>query len=227
MKHFLKSVVSYESRQALRFDVQRLRVRVGNFWRRNLAASTDRLHLGCGRRRVEGWLNVDVSGSDLNVDLSCPLPWRDQQFSVVVSQHVIEHLELHRELLPLLREIRRVCKPRAKVWLSTPDLAQVCRSYHASGGADLLADRLVRQPGWSQVMSGLPASQMINHLFHQMGQHKNLLDYDLLNWALTQAGFINCRRVNEQLFLENCPEFPVRQDDWQSLYVQAELGPVA
>src|SRR5687768_16380409 len=102
MKQFLRSVVSYESRQALRFDVQRLRVRLSNILKKDLSSPIDRLHLGCGRRRVEGWLNVDLSGSDLDIDLASKLPWRDQQFSVVVSQQVIEHLELHRELIPLL-----------------------------------------------------------------------------------------------------------------------------
>lgn len=221
MKQWLKSVVSYESRQALRFDAQRLRVRLSNILRKDLLSSTDRLHLGCGRRHVEGWLNVDLSGSDLDIDLACRLPWRDQQFSVVVSQQVIEHLELHRELMPLLREIRRVCRPGAEIWLSTPDLARVCSSYHRSGGADLLADRQTRHPGWTKVMADVPASHMINHLFHQMGQHKNLLDFDLLEWALTRTGFAQCERVDEPRFLERFPGFPMRNDDWHSLYVRA------
>lgn len=221
MKQLVKSIVSYESRQALRFDARRLGVRVRQLFRRPVASGSDRLHFGCGSRRVAGWLNVDLRGSDLDVDLTCPLPWRDAQFSAVVGQHVIEHLELQRELLPLLRELRRVCRPGAEVWLSTPDLEVVCRSYLRSGGADLLADRVTRYPDWARVMGDVPPSHMVNHLFHQFGQHKNLLDYDLLAWALGRAGFVECERVNETRLRERFPEFPLRNDDWQSLYIRA------
>ena len=222
MKQLIKSIVSHESRQALKFDVVRLRTRLRHGLKRSVRADLNRLHFGCGTRRVDGWLNVDLMNSDLDVDLSQRLPWQSGQFNAVVSQHVIEHLELHRELLPLLREVRRVCRPGAEIWLSTPDLAVICRSYETSKGADLLADRVTRYPDWAGVMKGVPPSHMVNHLFHQMGQHKNLLDFDLLAWALDQAGFVKSERVNEQKLRDRFPEFPIRNDDWQSLYVRAE-----
>lgn len=222
MKQLLKSLVSHESRQALKFDVVRLRTRIRHGFKRSVPSDHNRLHFGCGTRRVDGWLNVDLMNSDLDVDLSQRLPWQSGQFNAVVSQHVIEHLELHRELLPLLREVRRVCQPGAEIWLSTPDLAVICRSYETSKGADLLVDRVTRYPDWAGVMKGVPPSHMVNHLFHQMGQHKNLLDFDLLAWVLDQAGFVKCQRVNEQMLRDRFPEFPIRNDDWQSLYVRAE-----
>lgn len=222
MKELIKSIMSHESRQALKFDAVRLRARLRSGFKRPARIVHDRLHFGCGSRKVDGWLNVDLVNSDQDVDLSQNLPWPSGQFQAVVSQHVIEHLELHRELLPLLREIRRVCSPGAEVWLSTPDLAVICRSYETSKGADLLKDRVTRYPDWAKVMHDVPASHMVNHLFHQMGQHKNLLDFELLAWALDRAGFVNCERVNEQKLRDRFPEFPVRNDDWQSLYVRAE-----
>lgn len=227
MKQLLKSLVSHETRQALRFDAMRWRARIRGTFRGNPLSASERLHFGCGSRRINGWLNVDIRGSDFDVDLSAKLPWAHGQFNAVVSQHVIEHLELCRELLPLLREVRRVCRPGAEIWLSTPDLAVVCQSYQASKGADLLADRLTRYPDWAKTMAGLPASQMVNHLFHQQGQHKNLLDFDLLKWALDQAGFVECARVNESALRQRFPEFPLRNDDWQSLYVRAKAPDVS
>jgi predicted SAM-dependent methyltransferase len=227
MKAMLRSLVSYESRQALRFDTLRLRTRMRRAFRSASTAPGERLHFGCGARRVPGWLNADLTGSDWDVDLTRPLPWADGQFSTVVSQHVVEHLELRRELLPLLREVRRVCRPGAELWVSTPDLEVVCRSYLDNRGQSLIDDRLRRHPGWAKQFADVPPQQVVNHLFHQMGQHKNLFDFELLAWALDQAGFRPCERVREADLLARFPEFPRRNDDFQTLYVRARAVPPA
>lgn len=125
MKGLFNSLLSHESRYWLRFDLVRLRTRLRYKFKHSRPPDRNKLHFGCGTRRVDGRLNVDLMNSDLDVDLSRRLPWPCGQLNAVVSQHVIEHLELHRELLPLLREVRRVCQPGAEIWLSTPDLAVV------------------------------------------------------------------------------------------------------
>jgi predicted SAM-dependent methyltransferase len=223
MKKFLKSIISLETRNAIRFDFLRLRVALRNCGRSRLVAAHPRLHLGCGRRRIPEWVNVDIKDSDFDLDLSRPLPWANQQFDAILSQHVIEHLELKRELLPLLREICRIARPGAELWVSTPDLAVVCRSYLEDRGRSLIVDRLGRHPGWSVQFSDVPSQQVINYLFHQMGQHKNLFDFELLSWALQRSGFIDCERVGEADLLARFPEFPRRGDDFQSVYVRARV----
>src|SRR5207237_6970090 len=110
MRRFLKSMLSLEARNALRFDLSRLRVGIRNWRSSQLVPPHPRLHLGCGARRIGGWLNVDIQCSDFDVDLSRPLPWRTAQFDAIVSQHVVEHLDLKRELLPLLQELRRIAR---------------------------------------------------------------------------------------------------------------------
>src|SRR4029077_4956809 len=106
---------------AMKFDLLRLRARRKS--RAPAIAGLRRLHLGCGQRLVPGWVNADVTDSDADVDLaSGQLPWPDSSFETVVSQHVIEHMELQGELIPLLREIGRVLEPGGEVWLSCPDL---------------------------------------------------------------------------------------------------------
>ncbi len=60
MKQLLKSLVSHESRQALKFDVVRLRTRIRQGFKRYVPADHNRLHIGCGTPRVKGWLNVDL-----------------------------------------------------------------------------------------------------------------------------------------------------------------------
>ena len=61
-----------------------------------------KLHLGCGERVIKNFLNVDLQNSEINIDLTYrKLPFQNNSFEVIVSQHVIEHLDLHLELEPL------------------------------------------------------------------------------------------------------------------------------
>jgi predicted SAM-dependent methyltransferase len=201
------------------FDLIRLRARLRHPFRRRPAPASSRLHVGCGSRRVPGWLNVDVAGSEYDIDLGAGrLPWAPDSFDAIVSQHVIEHLELFSELLPLLREFRRVLEPGGSVWLSCPDMDKVCRAYVDGNLEEFLADRRSRD---DYSLQGAPASQLVNDLFHQYGEHKNLFDFTLLKWALEKAGFVSVRRVVEEDLRAAFPGFPERSDDFQTLYVTA------
>ena len=200
-------------------DLLRLKAR----WRMRLKttpATSARLHLGCGRRRVDGWLNVDLRGSDFDVDLACGrLPWKDESFEVVVSQHVIDELEIERELVPLLKELNRILKPGGELWLSTQDMEKICRSYLQDGGAALIADVKTRIPAFD--MKGFPDSHFMNEIFYDSGRNMNEFDLPLLTHVLGMAGFDRCRRVNERDLLERFPGFPPRRDDDPSLYICA------
>lgn len=228
MRSFFKSlsprrVLSSRTRQALRIDYRRLFARLRHH-RRRWPAVSDRLHLGCGQRLVPGWLNADLRKSDFDVDLSCGwLPWDDRVFSVVVCQQVIEHLDLFHELLPLLHELLRVCQPGAEIWFACPDMQKVCNAYAEDHGKGLLADRMVRWQTFT--LHGAPTQHIINVLFHQSGEHKNLYDLDILDWAVRSVGFESCTRSNESELLSRFPDFPVRGDDVHSLYIRVHVPP--
>lgn len=69
-----------------------------------------KINLGCGDRKREGYLNVDICGNpDLKVDLSSfPWPFEDSSIDEVLSEHFLEHCcdyertvcEIHRILKP-------------------------------------------------------------------------------------------------------------------------------
>ena len=204
----------------IEFDLKRARARWKRYGARELQPAFPKLHLGSGPRRVPGWLNVDIAKSNCDVDLcSGSLPWRSSSFEVVVSQHFIEHVELEEELIPLLRELGRVLRPGGEIWLSCPDIEKLCRSYIDFRMTDLLEDRAKRWLAFS--LGEVPTVHLINHLFHQDGEHKNLFDFELLEWTLKQAGFVNIENVTEADLLARFPEFPRRDDDLQTLYVKA------
>lgn len=182
------------------------------------------LHFGCGDRWVPGWLNVDVVGSQWDVDLAGGhLPWPSGAFDVMVGQHVVEHLDMTEELLPLLRELQRVARADGVLWLSFPDLEKVCDGYVTDRGRALYED--LRRRHADVELGSVPVQAVINHLFHQRGQHKNLFDRELIGWLLDEAGFASCDVLDEQALLRDHPEFPARGDDALSLYVRARVSP--
>ena len=78
-----------------------------------------KLHLGCGKRVIKNFLNVDLQNSDINIHLTNRKPpFQNNSFEVILSQHVIEHLDLHLELEPLFKELNRVLKDEGFLYLS-------------------------------------------------------------------------------------------------------------
>ena len=223
MKSFLKSKLSvrtFQNLKAVYFDCKRLQTRI--FQAKKISTPEfSKLHLGCGIRKVNGWLNVDVVNSDCNLDLAhAKLPWKENSFDFVVSQHFIEHLLLEDELFPLLKETYRVMNPGAEIWLTTPDMEKICTAYLEKKLDLLIADRKTRMKDWD--LKGFPPQQMLNDFFQQEGEHKNLFDFDLLKFVLGKNNFREVKRVSEKDFLNRFPEFPSRNDEAHAMYVVAK-----
>jgi len=84
-----------------------------------------RLNLGCGNRKMDGWLNVDkepAAKPDQVVDLEAlPWPWPDDSADAVMLRHVLEHLGAETDLyLGIIRELYRVCRHEAEVTVTVP-----------------------------------------------------------------------------------------------------------
>jgi len=176
------------------------------------------MHLGSGSIYIPAWVNVDVAGADVNVDLvSRPLPFPDNSFDVAVSQHLIEHLDMEGDAVYVMREVFRVLKPSGELWISTPDMAKICSHYLRDGAHDLFAYVQGRDP--LSMPKDVPERFVVNTLFFQRGYHRNLFDFELLSWLLEQAGFTDVRRVTEADLLKRFPSFPPRNDEMEVLSV--------
>jgi predicted SAM-dependent methyltransferase len=221
MKAWLKAHLSIRQFELLRmtsYEVKRWRCRIRA--PKKYSTQLEKLHLGCGDRHVPGWLNVDLVGSDVNLDIARGrLPFADDQFSEIVSQHVVEHLTIDDELIPLLKECHRTLKRDGELWISTPDMEKLARSYLEYQNADMIKDRQTRKPKWN--LGDMPPQQFMNDMFHQQSEHRNLFDFGLLMWILQQAGFSKIDRTDEKALLSKFPEFPPRHDDYQSIYMRA------
>jgi len=221
MKKWLKerlSIRQFELLRILSYEIKRWRCRIRA--PKKYSTPLEKLHLGCGDRHVSGWLNVDLVDSDVNLDIARgKLPFLNDQFSVIVSQHVVEHLTIEDELIPLLKECYRTMKQNGELWISTPDMEKVARSYIEHQNVDMIKDRQTRKPDWN--LKDMPPQQFMNDMFHQQSEHRNLFDFGLLTWTLHQAGFTIIERTDEKTLLTRFPEFPARHDDYQSIYVRA------
>ena len=210
---------SFENIKTASFEFKRLTTRLFQK-KRKLIADNPNLQLGAGIRKVAGFTNVDLSGADINLDLTYKsLPWFDNSFENIVSQHLIEHLYVHDELIPLLKELHRILTLGGCIWLATPDLEKICQSYIQNKCVDLVKDRETRMPWWK--LGDYPPQHMMNDLFHQEGEHKNLFDFEYLEWILRKAGFSKIEKSEEDELIQKFPDFPRRNDELQSLYVRA------
>jgi predicted SAM-dependent methyltransferase len=216
------AVAGFDQRTSmyLRFDLRRLYTRVRNH-RHSIRQDRTKLHLGCGRRLVEGWLNCDIAGSQFDIDLAAStLPFVSDQFTTIVAQQVIEHLDFDPTGLRLLRECRRILQPNGEIWLSCPDLEKMCIAYVTDRCKTLDKGLMRHSPAWRE-LPDFPVQHRINYYFHQGGEHRNLFDFEMLKWALEHAGFRDVRRARESELLAAHPEFPPRNDELDSILVAA------
>jgi SAM-dependent methyltransferase len=83
------------------------------------------LNLGCGNRKLSGWINVDkypACNPDQVADLeSLPWPWPDDSVDEVLLSHVLEHLGAATDVyLGIFKELYRVCRDGASVSILVP-----------------------------------------------------------------------------------------------------------
>lgn len=83
----------------------------------------NKLNLGCGNDIRKGFVNVDCKdfGGNQIIDLDkFPWPLKANTFDYVLANHVLEHLT---EVVKVMEEIYRICKPNAVIKISSPHYA--------------------------------------------------------------------------------------------------------
>jgi SAM-dependent methyltransferase len=85
--------------------------------------SKNKIHLGCGRKILEGFVNIDIfdaPGVDLVWDLSLGIPFEDNSFVEAFAIDFVEHIHQNR-VIHLINEIYRVLKPGGIFKIHVPE----------------------------------------------------------------------------------------------------------
>ena len=89
--------------------------------------NTRKLHLGAGSQAHDGWLGSDltpkIGKGIVYIDASKKLPFDDNSFDYIYSEHMIEHIS-YQSATNMLGECNRILKKHGKIRISTPDLDQ-------------------------------------------------------------------------------------------------------
>ena len=89
------------------------------------------INLGCGRLAQSDWINCDtrdLRGVDLRCDVVGGLAFVSDCADYIAAIHVLQDLS-YAQIVPALREVRRVLKPGGVLRLAVPDIDRAISAY--------------------------------------------------------------------------------------------------
>jgi len=139
-----------------------------------------KLHLGCGKRFIPGYVHIDAIDYP-HVDHVSTIDnlsfIENDSVEVIYNCHVLEHFK-RRDVLQVLSEWRRVIKPGGILRISVPDFAAICEVYRKYKDISLVVG---------------PIFGKQDYLYNI---HYNIFDFDYLRKCLMEVGFINVRKYD-------------------------------
>ena len=150
-----------------------------------------KLHLGCGRRLLHGYINVDKAirdgvKPDVDADIR-KLPFDNNVADEVLSVHVIEHFYKW-EVQDVLKEWRRVLKPDGVIVIECPDVVKA--AWHMINA--VISRRKI------------PDNMAMWPLYGDPGHRDELMCHrwgwtaETLSLELESAGFADCKEEDAQ-----------------------------
>jgi predicted SAM-dependent methyltransferase len=148
------------------------------------------VNVGSGGHGIKGWINIDLRNHHKDnyfaIDIRNKLPFKDSSVSRIYAEHVIEHLDFKGDIPKVLADFQRILRPDGILRIAVPDAGRFLSAY------------VYNQKGlWENL--GWPCDQLpedictpmhiINHIFHQNGEHLFGYDFNTLKFALEKANF--------------------------------------
>jgi SAM-dependent methyltransferase len=151
-----------------------------------------KLHLGSGKSRLQGWVNIDTYPAELAVDLRWGLPFDDESADYVFMSHVFEHFYYPNEAVGVLKEIHRVLSCEGRLRIIVPDIEKCIHAY-VEHDATFFAERRKTWHWWPESLTRLEDFLAYAgagpHPGLFLSAHKFGYDFETLEHALRKAGF--------------------------------------
>ena len=181
-------------------------------WQRLGKNQIVKIELGSGPKKgKDGWTTVDQYGADINWDLRHGIPLPNRSVDKIYSSHLLEHIP-YQQLIPFLRECRRVMKTEAEFLVCVPNFRFYVDAYKE--GKLFRSRDTWWQPGIVDTGSSI---DQINYLAYMLDEHKYMFDEENLVKTLIKAGFskVELREFNGELDLI--------ERDFESIYAKASI----
>lgn len=179
------------------------------------------LNIGSGGRGLQDWVNIELirhRDTTICLDIRRRLPFADGSVRRILIEHVLEHVDFADDAPAMLRDYHRLLEPGGVLRIIVPDAKRFVEAYVSGDEATW------SELGWD--IAHLPSDlvtpmHVVNHVFHQGGEHLFGYDFETLKVLLSQAGF---ERIERRAFRQSAdPQLAIDQQNHApySLYVEA------
>ena len=146
------------------------------------------VNVGSGGTGQSDWVNMDVGRAhkDQSIahDIRCKLHFPDNTITCFFAEHVVEHLEFRRDVPLFFREVLRTLKLNGRIRIVVPDTERFLQAY-VNNDRQMWADL-----GVDKLPDDMPTyMSMVNHIFHQDGEHYFGWDFQTFDSILKMVGF--------------------------------------
>jgi len=170
-----------------------------------------KLHIGCGAKLKEGWINIDLNKkADITLDLRRSLPFPNNSCSIIYSEHFLEHLECAHQVESFLEEAYRILKSGGIFSAGVPDTEWPLRAYLEKDSDYFKYAKEIWHPKWC-----VTRMEHINFHFRQGEEHKFAYDFETLKYILEKSGFVQVKLRNFD------PSLDSKDSGLGTLYVDA------
>lgn len=159
-----------------------------------------KLHLGCGKRFLPGYVHVDIADYP-HIDIKAPAhdlsAIEDGQVDLVYASHLLEYWDRF-AVRNVLKEWIRVLRPGGVLRVGVPDFEKLIQVYRTTGDLESIIGPLYGR-------MAVPGSE--GYIYH-----KTTYDRKLLQSILEEVGFRDVREWDWR------DEFPPDYDDHSQAY---------
>ncbi len=94
-----------------------------------------KLHLGCGTKKLDGWINIDSVKEcrpDVLYDLTQPLPCKDSSVDEILAEDLLEHFDKYMRYI-VFGEWARILKMGGRITLQVPNFEKIIFNFFKLG----------------------------------------------------------------------------------------------